>query len=95
MIMQKNKRCNERAATRLRLWWPCLVVLSLLAAACATATPQPDVQNSPLVVASPLPSATLAAPTATAMPTATPLPPAVQLVVLHTNDNWGETEPCG
>jgi len=20
---------------------------------------------------------------------------AMQLVILHTNDNWGETEPCG
>ena len=26
-------------------------------------------------------------------PDLTPLP--VDLVVLHTNDNWGETEPCG
>ena len=32
-------------------------------------------------------------PTDTPEPTATPAP--LQLVVLHTNDNWGETEPCG
>jgi len=30
-------------------------------------------------------------PTATAAPTAGP----ATLVILHTNDNWGETEPCG
>ncbi len=34
-----------------------------------------------------------------ALPTATPVPPTgtlpVQLLLLHTNDNWGETEPCG
>lgn len=31
-------------------------------------------------------------------PSASPLPVDMlpsQLVVLHTNDNWGETEPCG
>ena len=31
--------------------------------------------------------------------TPSPVPPetagSVELVVLHTNDNWGETEPCG
>ena len=32
-------------------------------------------------------------PTDTPEPTATPTP--LQLVILHTNDNWGETEPCG
>lgn len=24
-----------------------------------------------------------------------PTPAPIDLVVLHTNDNWGETEPCG
>jgi hypothetical protein len=24
-----------------------------------------------------------------------PTPSPIDLVVLHTNDNWGETEPCG
>jgi hypothetical protein len=33
------------------------------------------------------------APTDTPEPTATPAP--LPLVILHTNDNWGETEPCG
>jgi hypothetical protein len=35
----------------------------------------------------------LAAATATAVPAAGKAP--LALVVLHTNDNWGETEPCG
>ena len=39
-----------------------------------------DLQSSPL-------------PTETAAPTLTP--ESDQLVILHTNDNWGETEPCG
>ena len=26
---------------------------------------------------------------------AEPTPGPIDLVVLHTNDNWGETEPCG
>jgi hypothetical protein len=28
-------------------------------------------------------------------PTASLTPARLDLVVLHTNDNWGETEPCG
>jgi 2',3'-cyclic-nucleotide 2'-phosphodiesterase (5'-nucleotidase family) len=27
------------------------------------------------------------------MPTATPEP--IEVTILHTNDNWGETKPCG
>jgi hypothetical protein len=34
-----------------------------------------------------------AGPTADSAADLTPLP--LELVVLHTNDNWGETEPCG
>lgn len=61
------------------------------------ATPQPAEQ----AMLSPLAPVTLPPPTR--VPTLTPLPTATprptprpgQLVVLHTNDNWGETEPCG
>jgi hypothetical protein len=28
-------------------------------------------------------------------PAVEPTPGPIDLVVLHTNDNWGETEPCG
>jgi hypothetical protein len=46
-------------------------------------------------------SAEVAVATRTLVPTVTPLatpappPGAANLVVVHTNDNWGETEPCG
>lgn len=80
------------------------LLVGLLVAGCGTAPSEEDqgrLQSgvSPLPTATPLPSATpvptpTPVPTLTPSPTPTPLPP-VQLVVLHTNDNWGETEPCG
>jgi len=66
-----------------------LLSLCLLAAGCGAVAPkvgEPDADaasgrhTSPLVEPFPLPSAT---------------PAPSQLLVLHTNDNWGETEPCG
>lgn len=42
-----------------------------------------------------------ALPEASSLPTPTTEPDpqtpreAIELIVLHTNDNWGETEPCG
>ena len=48
------------------------------------------------VLPSPTPVSIALSPIAT--PTAVPTraqAPAIELVVLHTNDNWGETEPCG
>jgi hypothetical protein len=94
---------KERSVSgRLRSWLGSLLALSLLAAACGTVTPEAGMQTSPLAAASPLPgtaaaptASPTAVPTATAIPTATPLPAPAWLVVLHTNDNWGETEPCG
>lgn len=87
-----------------------LLVFSLLLVGCGTATPEPrgqapaasDAQVSPLVHVSVLPTPTAApvhTPAALSAPADTPAPMpaqrASQLVVLHTNDNWGETEPCG
>ena len=66
-----------------------LLVLCLLAAGCGAVASEADRSGavaasgkytSPLVEPSPLPSVT---------------PAPSQLLVLHTNDNWGETEPCG
>lgn len=34
-------------------------------------------------------------PVSTVAPAAGLTPSPLDLVVLHTNDNWGETEPCG
>jgi len=46
--------------------------------------PHGDAQASPLAQVSPLPT-----------PRSAPAREPLDLVVLHTNDNWGETEPCG
>lgn len=46
------------------------------------------------LLASPL-STPIPIPTATQQVVASPTLGPVMLVVLHTNDNWGETEPCG
>jgi hypothetical protein len=95
---------SERCA----FWVPSLLALTLVVAGCGAATPQPDpaavtelpqtaapepdLQDSPLTQSSPLPTPNL-------FPAQTPTPSVrvepTQLVVLHTNDNWGETEPCG
>jgi hypothetical protein len=82
-----------------------LLLLSLAVADCGAATATDDWQRSPLGQAS-LPAvatdgvalSATAMPTKvmpTATPTTRPTPEPIRLVVLHTNDNWGETEPCG
>jgi len=94
---------NTRSAWK---WERGLIVLlllpSLLLAGCGADTPEPGPQLSPL--ATPRGGAGgPALPTNAALsPLETPSPalpsgehPGVQLVLLHTNDNWGETEPCG
>jgi hypothetical protein len=79
-------------------WTLCLLPLLVLAlipalASCGSLTSptdppaaasERDTQASPLAQLSPLPT-----------PTSEPAPKPIELVVLHTNDNWGETEPCG
>jgi hypothetical protein len=86
-----------------RLSWAVLLLLvpGLLAAGCAGNTPEAGLQLLPLATEqagsidlSPLPTATTCLPTDTP-PHATAGMSPMQLVVLHTNDNWGETEPCG
>ena len=79
--------------TRLCFTAMALLAFNLTLANCATA-PAPTV----LVELGAMPEEALSAtapvvPTDTPEPTATPAP--LQLVILHTNDNWGETEPCG
>ena len=82
------------------LWLLGLLALGLLVAGCGQAAvsgkpAREGVRLSPLVADSPLPTpAPGHTPTAipwTPWPTVSP----GQLVLLHTNDNWGETEPCG
>lgn len=66
-----------------------LLAIGLFVSSCNSDS-QNELQVSPLSQVSPLPVATF-----TPSPTFTAMPVAMQLVVLHTNDNWGETEPCG
>ena len=81
-------------------WWIAgLLILSLIVAGCENTTPGEGLPPSTVaqsVLQSRLASPT-AAPTSTSepAPTSAPTPAPVQLTVLHTNDNWGETEPCG
>lgn len=81
-------------------WWIAgLLVLSLIVSGCGAATPGAGQSTSTLsqsVLPTPVVPPT-AAPTSTPESTSTPAPTLapIQLTVLHTNDNWGETEPCG
>jgi hypothetical protein len=91
---------------RLRLWIVWALVFVLAVVGCGSPTSEVDVQHSPLGQHSPLPTAT-PPPTAASVPTTllttaptpaftpAPAPSPGQLIVLHSNDNWGETEPCG
>ena len=84
--------------TRLCFTAMALLAFTLTLANCATApaptalvevgaTPEEAPSEEALSATAPV------VPTDTPEPTATPAP--LQLVILHTNDNWGETEPCG
>jgi hypothetical protein len=86
---------------RLILLAAMLMVMSLVIVGCASA-PTPPVEEqsedheisplSPLSQISPLQVEVEAlVPVSGLAPASEPL----QLIVLHTNDNWGETEPCG
>ena len=55
----------------------------------ATATKQPTATATPTAVATPSPSPV--PPTATPVPQGSPF----TLTLLHTNDTWGYTRPCG
>lgn len=87
-----------------------IVFLVLGITGCAARTPGAETLTSPLaqtVAQSVLPSPVIApttlpaAATPSATPTAKPSPTPtvvladIPLVILHTNDTWGETEPCG
>jgi hypothetical protein len=82
--------------------WLLVVVICLALSSCgATAleagpvTPEPDRSIAlPTVTLTSKPNTTFAAtPNPTASPLATPI--LTELLILHSNDNWGETEPCG
>ncbi len=59
-------------------------------------SPAPESGPTRELASSPLPTPEPTAGEATSpLPTAGAAREPLQLVVLHSNDNWGETEPCG
>lgn len=99
--MPKALITGRGGSSRLGLGIVAVLMLLSLVAGCGGATPETDSQVSPPANAqtSPLVPTRALAPTAmlspTPAPTAPPPPAPIQLTILHTNDNWGETEPCG
>jgi hypothetical protein len=61
-------------------------------------TPTPLAPESPIPTSTPLPPQP-PTPSPTTLSSESPIPTPAQesgqLIVLHTNDNWGETLPCG
>ena len=91
------------AAWRRQRWMILLLLIpGLLLAGCGPDSADPGQQRSPLPTASEEGNSrvsVLSTPTEP-LDRMTPLPSAAdplrqQLAILHTNDNWGETEPCG
>ena len=73
-----------------------LLVLAVGLTSCGGAGPESGAQASEPGTLVSLPTVTLTPePTATFSQTSTATPELLDLLVLHTNDNWGETEPCG
>jgi hypothetical protein len=73
-----------------------LLILSLVVAAgCGTAASQTDLHRSPVPQRSSVPAVSSVLPTPTPIPSPTLTPVPLHLVMLHTNDNWGEIDPCG
>ena len=60
--------------------------------ATATIPPATPTRSLPIATVSPAPATDAAT---SPLPTPGAAREALQLVVLHSNDNWGETEPCG
>jgi hypothetical protein len=88
-------------ATRVRKSWIIWLVAGMVVVACAGARERTTGVTGVPVTATSRGSATVGVsvpvPTSTSVPTPTltPLPDPIELTILHTNDNWGATEPCG
>jgi len=61
-----------------------LIGLALSSCSGIMATPTPTPTSTPTKTPTPIPTST---------PTPTPQP--IELTVMHTNDTWGYSEPCG
>jgi hypothetical protein len=69
-----------------------LIGLALFGCSGIMSTPTPTPTSMPTKTPTPTPTFT---PTSTPTPTPTPTPRPIELTVLHTNDTWGYSEPCG
>ncbi len=85
-MLAKQRMESEMTRRRFTLWFMLLLALGIFVVSCGTVTPDTGLYSSLLPSKTALPIRTLT-------PVRTPEP--IQLVLLHTNDNWGETEPCG
>jgi 2',3'-cyclic-nucleotide 2'-phosphodiesterase (5'-nucleotidase family) len=62
------------------------LALALFGCSGIMSTPTPTSTSMPTKTPTPIPTST---------PTPTPTPRPIELTVLHTNDTWGYSEPCG
>ena len=92
-----------RHQKRIKRWCPVVFGLFVMAAtilaACSaapTATPTATPAITPSATARPSATSTVPQPTATTPPTKIPTPEGgVTVVILHTNDVFGQMDPCG
>ena len=91
-MLAERRMESEMIPRSLVLRFMLLLAVGMLGASCGAVTPDTGLSSSLLPTRTALPI-----PTLTPIPTATAIPTQerIQLVLLHTNDNWGETEPCG
>jgi len=61
-----------------------LIGLALVGCSGVTSTPTPSPTSTPTKAPTPVPR-----------PSPIPTPQPIELTVLHTNDTWGYSEPCG
>jgi hypothetical protein len=85
-MLAKQRVESEMIPRSFALRFMPLLALGIFVVSCATVAPDTGLSSSLLPTKTALPIRTL-----TPVPTREP----IQLVLLHTNDNWGETEPCG
>jgi 2',3'-cyclic-nucleotide 2'-phosphodiesterase (5'-nucleotidase family) len=86
---------SNRVVRRTALW----LLAGIFLAGCGSTSSSIGALSAAMPSPSPAPQTPRQAdtprPTSTTAPTETPLPAAIELTILHTNDNWGATEPCG
>ena len=95
-MLHKIFRGLEQGVRMQRFRLGLLLILGVGLASCGGVVPESGAQASEPGTSVSLPTVTLTPePTATSTLTPSATPGIQDLLVLHTNDNWGETEPCG